>query len=133
MSRRSGISRDRSSHRGSEPNDSEPNDCEPNDCEPNETLWLFAEFAEAANDASPSVAAAKTPGTTPATNPAATRTTSETPVTPSADASADPLQAAQQLARKMPYLPRRRGERERAGHAIFRLLLASLHREDRAA
>ncbi len=39
----------------------------------------------------------------------------------------DPLVRAQKLAKKMPYLPKKRGERQRAGKAICRLLLASLH------
>ncbi len=87
---------------------------------PNETLWLFAEFADAANDATPTEA---TPNKQDAPPPEQALEAT----------AADPLHAAQLLARKMPYLPRRKGERERAGHAIFQLLLASLHREDRAA
>ncbi len=85
----------------------------------NETLWLFAEFAEAANDAASLGGPQLVPEDAKDVAP---------PIQ-----TIDPLQAAQQLARKMPYLPRRKGERERAGHAIFRLLLASLHAEDRAA
>ena len=40
--------------------------------------------------------------------------------------TADPLRQAQKLARKMPYLKRGHGERDRAGRAICQLLLASL-------
>ena len=42
------------------------------------------------------------------------------------DLLGDPLRAARDLARKMPYIKGGRGHRRQAGHEIFRLLKASL-------